>query len=115
MNRSPICASVRSPLEAREPRERRLAALAPRRLLARLHPGLAWHHGKGEQDGVLDEIQDVERTVRDHVIFRVAFLFDGRKLRLAADEHQPIVDGNAVPELFEAGLAREKNEAFNYT
>src|SRR6266851_1029075 len=109
-------ASFRSFPEARERREGRLAALAPRPLgLALLQPGLAWHHGKGEQDGVLDEAKDVQGTIRDQVIFRVAFLFDGRKLRLAIDENQPVVDGNAVPEVFEAGLAREKNEALNCT
>ncbi len=72
-------------------------------------------HGQAEYHGFLDQPLHLDGSRRDHEILAVAFLLEGRKLFLRVDQHQPVFDGDLVPESLEGPLAREKNEALDYT
>src|SRR5688572_11395554 len=103
-------------LEAREGGEGRGLGLFSRFALDRaLRPRLAGDHRQREQDRVLDQVPDVQRLIRDDVVFVLALLLDRRKPGLVFHEDQAVVDRDSMPERFQTVLAYEKNEALDYT
>src|SRR6478736_7417665 len=62
--------------EARQHGERRFLAAAVIPSPRLLDPRLLRDHRQREEDGVLDQVPDVQGLIRDQVIFRIAFLAD---------------------------------------